>query len=116
MLQVLTSAFCVGKQLAEAEKALDALKREFGEALIDGVKPVFDSKRSRDYDSFWNWVVQDAMELHYHVLASVKVGFFFPSKRVYWEAKIIARKGRYQCVDSQRRAPPFPRHGRMDQG
>lgn len=37
-----------------------------------GVRSVFDGNKSREYDSYWNWVVQDALDLHLHVYASVR--------------------------------------------
>lgn len=52
--------------------ALDAIKSELGESFLDGIQPRHDSLRVREYDSYWNWVIQDALDLHLHVFATLR--------------------------------------------
>uniref|UniRef100_A0A7S3PGY4 Ketosynthase family 3 (KS3) domain-containing protein n=1 Tax=Aplanochytrium stocchinoi TaxID=215587 RepID=A0A7S3PGY4_9STRA len=56
----------------EAEASLESLKIELGEEFCDVIQPQHDSNKVRIYDSYWNWVIQDALELHYHTLACVR--------------------------------------------
>ncbi|KAH7048214.1 hypothetical protein B0J12DRAFT_711184 [Macrophomina phaseolina] len=58
------------KQLEEAEEARDAavslLKQwheEFDEDFLDRIRPSFDAKKERRYDSAWNWVREDLVAL-----------------------------------------------------
>lgn len=41
---------------------------EHGEFYAQGMQPVFDSKKARSYDSYWNWVRQDALQLYYDLI------------------------------------------------
>ena len=34
-------------------------------------QPLYDPQKVRTYDSYWNWSVQDALEMHLHVLAAI---------------------------------------------
>ncbi|KAJ2867196.1 fatty acid synthase alpha subunit Lsd1 [Coemansia aciculifera] len=60
-----------GTRLAEDEQAkaaklqtkLDKISAEFGDELIDGAQPLFDTRKARRFDSSWNWVRQEAYEL-----------------------------------------------------
>jgi fatty acid synthase subunit alpha len=59
---------------ASREKAdgyIDSLHAELGEPFCEKIQPQHDAKQVRSYDSYWNWVVQDALDLHCHVLAEV---------------------------------------------
>ncbi|KAJ2314051.1 fatty acid synthase alpha subunit Lsd1, partial [Coemansia sp. RSA 2704] len=55
-------------QAAESEQAkaralqsgLDDITAEFGDELIAGVRPRFDARKARRFDSSWNWARQDA--------------------------------------------------------
>lgn len=47
---------------------LDLWLEEHGEFYADGIKPLFDTKKVRVYDSYWNWVRQDALQLYYDLI------------------------------------------------
>ncbi|KAJ2884156.1 fatty acid synthase alpha subunit Lsd1 [Coemansia asiatica] len=47
---------------ADNQARLDGIYNEFGNDLIDGVKPRFDAHKIRCYDSYWNWARQKAFE------------------------------------------------------
>ncbi|KAJ2655117.1 fatty acid synthase alpha subunit Lsd1 [Coemansia sp. RSA 1199] len=55
-------------RLAESHQAnskqlqanIDNITAEFGDELITGVQPQFDTRKARQFDSYWNWVRQDA--------------------------------------------------------
>lgn len=49
----------------ESEKTIAVWVQEHGDAYFEGIKPVFNSKKERRYDSSWNWVRQDCLELYY---------------------------------------------------
>ncbi|KAJ2314497.1 fatty acid synthase alpha subunit Lsd1, partial [Coemansia sp. RSA 2705] len=59
-----------GARLAEREQAagnrrqadLNDITAELGEELVAGVRPQFDARKMRRFDSFWNWARQDAYE------------------------------------------------------
>eukprot|EP01135_Chromosphaera_perkinsii_P010233 Nk52_evm6s2062 gene=Nk52_evmTU6s2062 len=65
-----------GFKLAEAQEMLtrelqfsrDLWLAEHGEVYENGIKPKFTTAKVRQYDSFWNWVRQDAIELHHDIL------------------------------------------------
>ncbi len=38
---------------------------EHGEEYGNGIKPIFDAKKERRYDSAWNWTRQDCLVLYY---------------------------------------------------
>ncbi|KAH9257778.1 holo-[acyl-carrier-protein] synthase [Batrachochytrium salamandrivorans] len=63
-----------GEATATAEDLLllDACKQELGDKFIDGIRGKHDALKVREYDSYWNWVIQDALELHLHVLDTLK--------------------------------------------
>ena len=43
----------------ELQSRVDSWGAEHGEAYEKGIRPKFDPKKARKYDSYWNWVVQD---------------------------------------------------------
>ena len=45
----------------ELQSKLDAWTAEHDDLYEQGIIPVFDSKKARTYDSYWNWVVQDLL-------------------------------------------------------
>ncbi|CAI5741155.1 unnamed protein product [Peronospora destructor] len=45
---------------------------EHGEFYGAGIAGKFDAKKERQYDSYWNWAIQDAMELYYRTAAAAK--------------------------------------------
>ncbi|KAJ1851565.1 fatty acid synthase alpha subunit Lsd1, partial [Coemansia sp. RSA 638] len=57
-------------RLAESHQAnskqlqtnIDDITAEFGDELITGVRPQFDTRKVRQFDSYWNWARQDAYE------------------------------------------------------
>jgi fatty acid synthase subunit alpha, fungi type len=65
-----------GDKLAVAEKEISAKLRaqldlwmtEHGEFYATGIKPVFSRLKARVYDSSWNWVRQDAMNMFYDII------------------------------------------------
>ncbi|KAJ2739815.1 fatty acid synthase alpha subunit Lsd1 [Coemansia sp. Cherry 401B] len=42
------------------QSGLDDIVAEFGDELIAGVRPQFDARKTRRFDSSWNWARQDA--------------------------------------------------------
>jgi 3-oxoacyl-ACP reductase-like protein len=38
---------------------------EHGTEYGNGIKPIFDAKKERRYDSAWNWTRQDCLVLYY---------------------------------------------------
>ncbi|KAJ2999622.1 3-oxoacyl-[acyl-carrier-protein] synthase [Globomyces sp. JEL0801] len=53
---------------AEMQSKLDTLDRELGEKFINGIKPVFSVLKARNFDSYWNWVRQDAFEMWFDMI------------------------------------------------
>ncbi|KAI0130228.1 hypothetical protein BJ170DRAFT_652492 [Xylariales sp. AK1849] len=47
----------------ELQSDLDLWMSEHGEYYGQGIRPKFDSMKSRTYDSCWNWVVQDFLDV-----------------------------------------------------
>ncbi|KAJ2159048.1 fatty acid synthase alpha subunit Lsd1 [Coemansia sp. RSA 552] len=44
------------------QNELDAVSAEFGDKLLSGVRPQFDVRKARHFDSYWNWARQDAYQ------------------------------------------------------
>ena len=63
---------------------MDTLKAELGEIFVNGIKPLMTTAKVREYNSFWNWGVQEAL----HMIHSDD-----PVKK---------------CSDQVRRKPSFP--------
>ncbi|OMJ08649.1 Fatty acid synthase subunit alpha [Smittium culicis] len=42
--------------------------KEHGEVYADGIKPQFDSRKVRIFDSSWNWAKQDALKFYYDIV------------------------------------------------
>lgn len=58
-------------QLAAAtdlQDQLDLWNTEHGHAYADGIRPIFDPKKARSFDSSWAWVIQDALSLFHRLL------------------------------------------------
>ena len=51
--------------IAELQQKLDAWTAEFSEDFLPGITPTFDAKKSRRYNSWWNTVRQDVLELYH---------------------------------------------------
>ncbi|KAJ2800066.1 fatty acid synthase alpha subunit Lsd1, partial [Coemansia helicoidea] len=47
---------------SELQADLDGLSAELGDDYVEGIKPVFDARKARRFDSYWNWARQDAYE------------------------------------------------------
>ncbi|KAJ2386743.1 fatty acid synthase alpha subunit Lsd1, partial [Coemansia sp. RSA 2559] len=72
----------LGIDLREGERSFEASKvengllqaevdlwmEEHGEFYANGIKPSFDARKARHFDSYWNWVRQDALILYYEIL------------------------------------------------
>jgi enoyl reductase-like protein/3-oxoacyl-ACP reductase-like protein/acyl dehydratase len=68
----------------DAEAQLALLAGELGEDFIKGIKPIFDSRRERTYDSAWNWGRQEMLTL-YHDLNTRRLSGLDPTvaARIY---------------------------------
>ncbi|KAJ2392501.1 fatty acid synthase alpha subunit Lsd1, partial [Coemansia sp. RSA 2611] len=72
-----------GARLAEREQAagnkqqadLNDITAELGEELVAGVRPQFDARKLRRFDSFWNWARQDAYEWIQQAIADGSVSY-----------------------------------------
>ncbi|OWZ15871.1 Fatty acid synthase subunit alpha [Phytophthora megakarya] len=53
----------------DLESSVSQWITEHGEFYGAGIVGKFDPKKERQYDSYWNWVIQDAMELYYHTMS-----------------------------------------------
>ncbi|CAK5194543.1 unnamed protein product, partial [Aphanomyces euteiches] len=56
----------------ELEKQIDLWVSEHGEYYEKGIQPKFDAKKIRIYSSYWNWVMQDALDLYYRTYANAQ--------------------------------------------
>ncbi|KAG2522184.1 hypothetical protein JM16_005912 [Phytophthora kernoviae] len=56
----------------DLESSVSQWVTEHGEFYGAGIASKFDAKKERQYDSYWNWAVQDAMELYYRTAALAK--------------------------------------------
>ncbi|KAJ2233221.1 fatty acid synthase alpha subunit Lsd1, partial [Coemansia sp. RSA 455] len=59
---------------AKTQAKLDSISAELGDELIDGVRPLFDGRKARRFDSSWNWVRQEAYELIQQAIAGCSAG------------------------------------------
>ncbi|KAJ2616190.1 fatty acid synthase alpha subunit Lsd1 [Coemansia sp. RSA 1365] len=57
---------------SELQNRLNGLFAELGDELAEGIQPCFDALKARRFDSYWNWVRQDAYEW---IQELVKAGF-----------------------------------------
>ncbi|CAK4121108.1 unnamed protein product, partial [Aphanomyces euteiches] len=51
---------------------IDLWVSEHGEYYEKGIQPKFDAKKIRIYSSYWNWVMQDALDLYYRTYANAQ--------------------------------------------
>jgi phosphopantetheine--protein transferase-like protein len=63
-------ASAAAESRADVESALLLWRDEHGDEYERSIRPKFDSRKVRMYDSYWNWVVLDAMELYNLMMAS----------------------------------------------
>ncbi|HCU25278.1 MAG TPA: hypothetical protein DF383_09685, partial [Deltaproteobacteria bacterium] len=68
----------------EVEGRLQTVINELGDPFVNGIQPIFNSARRRDYESYWNWARQDVLDI-YHGLAS---------GRTQWDSPDLAEKSR----------------------
>ncbi|KAI9021639.1 fatty acid synthase [Phycomyces nitens] len=47
---------------------LDQWLAEMGDTFAEGITPAFSRLKARQYDSYWNWVRQDALEMWYAMI------------------------------------------------
>ncbi|KAJ3255887.1 3-oxoacyl-[acyl-carrier-protein] synthase [Boothiomyces macroporosus] len=50
------------------QSQLDLINKEHGDSYINGIKPVFSLLKARHFDSSWNWVRQDALQMWYDMI------------------------------------------------
>jgi len=55
----------------KAESYMDSVHAELGESFCESVQPQHEPHKVRIYDSSWNWVLQDALDMHCTVLAAM---------------------------------------------
>ncbi|EAZ62811.2 Fatty acid synthase subunit alpha Includes: Acyl carrier 3-oxoacyl-[acyl-carrier-protein] reductase (Beta-ketoacyl reductase) 3-oxoacyl-[acyl-carrier-protein] synthase (Beta-ketoacyl synthase) [Scheffersomyces stipitis CBS 6054] len=53
---------------AVLQKELDLWEEEHGEFYANGIKPSFSAKKSRTYDSYWNWARQDVLSMYFDII------------------------------------------------
>jgi fatty acid synthase subunit alpha, fungi type len=82
------------------QNELDLWNLEHGNEYANGIKPYFDKRKARVYDSFWNWALQDLFKI-YH---GVRQGY------LHLESDEVARR-RHQLVNrSSKRLVNLLRH------
>lgn len=65
-----------GHKLFEAEQLVskglqtqvDSFLAEHGDVYVRGIEPSFSALKARRYDSYWNWVRQDALTMFYDII------------------------------------------------
>ncbi|GLA41797.1 putative PKS/NRPS-like protein biosynthetic cluster [Aspergillus niger] len=55
--------------IAELQDELQLWISEHGEVYGSGIKPMLSVAKARRYDSFWNWALQDTVDLFHRILA-----------------------------------------------
>ncbi|PCH04717.1 Thiolase-like, subgroup [Penicillium occitanis (nom. inval.)] len=53
--------------MLELQRQLDLWIAEHGEAYANGITPVFDAKKLREYSSYWTWALQDLTATFYKI-------------------------------------------------
>ncbi|ORX59428.1 fatty acid synthase [Hesseltinella vesiculosa] len=89
-----------GHKLYEQEKTttlklqqeLDLWLAEHGDFYAEGIAPVFSPLKARRYDSYWNWVRQDALEMWYAI--------------IFGKLAIVDREVTAQCLRIMNRSYP----------
>ncbi|KAE9298711.1 Fatty acid synthase subunit alpha [Phytophthora rubi] len=56
----------------DLESSVSQWLTEHGEFYGAGIAGKFDAKKERQYDSYWNWAIQDAMGLYYRTAVAAK--------------------------------------------
>ncbi|KAJ2358849.1 fatty acid synthase alpha subunit Lsd1 [Coemansia sp. RSA 2618] len=57
-------------ELVAQQQQLDAVNEELGQDFVAGIRGVFDARKARHFDSYWNWAREDAYEWISTTLAS----------------------------------------------
>ncbi|KAF7722190.1 3-oxoacyl-[acyl-carrier-protein] synthase [Apophysomyces ossiformis] len=71
---------------------LDQWLVEQGDVYAEGIKPVFSPLKARRYDSYWNWVRQDALTMWYDI--------------IFGKLAIVDREVTAKCLTIMNRAYP----------
>ncbi|KAK6461491.1 fatty acid synthase subunit alpha [Scheffersomyces coipomensis] len=74
------------------QKELDLWEAEHGEFYANGIKPTFSSKKSRTYDSYWNWARQDVLSMYYDI--------------IFGKLTSVDRETIQQCIQIMNRSNP----------
>ncbi|KAK6202335.1 fatty acid synthase subunit alpha [Scheffersomyces amazonensis] len=74
------------------QQELDLWEAEHGEFYANGIKPTFSSKKSRTYDSYWNWARQDVLSMYYDI--------------IFGKLNSIDRETIQQCIQIMNRSNP----------
>ncbi|KAI9782573.1 MAG: 3-oxoacyl-[acyl-carrier-protein] synthase [Geoglossum umbratile] len=86
-------AFLGSQETQNALQAqLDLWNVEHGEFYAAGIEPVFSSLKARVYDSSWNWVRQDALNMYYDI--------------IFGRLKAVDREIVSQCIRIMNRSNP----------
>ncbi|KAI8993220.1 fatty acid synthase [Pilobolus umbonatus] len=77
---------------AKLQAELDLWMNEHGDIYAEGIKPSFTPLKARRYDSYWNWVRQDALEMWYDI--------------IFGKLAIVDREVTAKCLRIMNRAYP----------
>ncbi|EED20866.1 fatty acid synthase subunit alpha, putative [Talaromyces stipitatus ATCC 10500] len=55
--------------ISQLQDELQLWLSEHGDIYASGIKPIFAAEKARKYDSFWNWALQDSIDLFYGLLS-----------------------------------------------
>jgi 3-oxoacyl-ACP reductase-like protein len=56
------------QELVALQQELDLWLAEHGEVYAQGIRPMFSELKVRRFDSYWNWVRQDALLLYFDIV------------------------------------------------
>ncbi|KAF2500061.1 hypothetical protein BU16DRAFT_547057 [Lophium mytilinum] len=57
----------IRNDLKDLQSELDLWNLEHGNEYATGIKPLFDRRKARQYDSYWNWAVQDLFQIYHGI-------------------------------------------------
>lgn len=77
---------------AVLQTELDWWLAEHGDFYANGIKPTFSSKKSRTYDSYWNWARQDVLSMWFDI--------------IFGKLTSVDRETIDQCIQIMNRANP----------
>ncbi|PYH65948.1 fatty acid synthase subunit alpha [Aspergillus vadensis CBS 113365] len=81
--------------IAELQNELQLWISEHGEVYGSGIKPMLSVVKARRYDSFWNWALQDTVDLFHRILTGT---ITLPSRETETIMGRIARKSNPKLV------------------